>query len=137
MVKKRYSKQRALILDAVQSRMDHPTADQIYLDVRQADARISRGTVYRNLGTLSSDGAISWVRLPGADRYDCRIDRHYHLVCVGCGSVLDVPMAYQNALDAKMEAEGFQVQRHRLLFEGLCPDCIGMKSNEEANDGTL
>ena len=31
---RRNSKQRQLVLEAVKARCDHPTADQIYLDVR-------------------------------------------------------------------------------------------------------
>lgn len=52
----RSTKQRQLILEAVEKRHDHPTADQIYLDVHAVDERISRGTVYRNLGILSASG---------------------------------------------------------------------------------
>ena len=55
MKKQRNSKQRQLVLDAVLDRCDHPTADQIYLDVRAKDDKISRGTVYRNLGILSEN----------------------------------------------------------------------------------
>ena len=57
----RSTKQRQLILGAVEKRHDHPTADQIYLDVHAVDERISRGTVYRNLGILSASGSF---RLP-------------------------------------------------------------------------
>ena len=41
MGKQRNSRQREIILDAVMAREDHPTADQIYLDVRQMDEKIS------------------------------------------------------------------------------------------------
>ena len=61
---RRNSKQRQLVLEAVKARCDHPTADQIYLDVRAQDDKISRGTVYRNLGLLSDEGQISQVRVP-------------------------------------------------------------------------
>ena len=90
---RRNSKQRQLVLEAVKARRDHPTADQIYLDVRARDDKISRGTVYRNLGLLSDEGQISQVRVPAADRYDLRQDRHYHLFCTGCGRVFDAPHA--------------------------------------------
>ena len=85
MEKQRNSKQRQLILDAVKGRCDHPTADQIYLEVREKDEKISRGTVYRNLGLLSENGQIANVKVPAADRYDLRTDYHYHLVCTCCG----------------------------------------------------
>ena len=122
---RRNSKQRQLVLEAVKARCDHPTADQIYLDVRARDDKISRGTVYRNLGLLSDEGQISQVRVPEADRYDLRQDRHYHLFCTGCGRVFDAPMPYHAEYDDQVgEETGFRVSRHRLVFEGLCPHCV-------------
>ena len=129
----RMTKQRQLVLDAARTRHDHPTADQIYLETRKADPRISRGTVYRNLEQLSNAGALLHVKVPGADRYDCRLDRHYHFVCTGCGAVYDVPMAYQDAVDKQvMEQTGFSVERHRMIFEGLCPVCRKMQGAKAA-----
>lgn len=120
----RNTKQRQIVLDAVKSRRDHPSADDIYLDVRRKDNRISRGTVYRNLNHLAESGEITHVRVPSADRYDLRLDRHYHLFCVGCGLVIDAPVPYQESHDETVAAEtGFQIQRHRTVFEGLCPQC--------------
>ena len=48
-MQKRNTKQRELVLEAVINRRDHPTADEIFADVRERDGKISRGTVYRNL----------------------------------------------------------------------------------------
>lgn len=127
---RRNSKQRQLVPEAVKARRDHPTADQIYLDVRARDDKISRGTVYRNLGLLSDEGQISQVRVPAADRYDLRQGRHYHLFCTGCGRVFDAPISYHDEYDALVAEEtGFQISRHRTVFEGLCPDCIKKKEN--------
>lgn len=124
MKRQRNSKQRQMILDAVMNRCDHPTADQIYFDVRAKDDKISRGTVYRNLGILSEDGDITNVKVPAADRFDSRTDRHYHLFCTCCGRVFDAPLSYHEEYDDKVAQQtGFQISRHRLVFEGLCPDC--------------
>lgn len=133
MKKQRNSRQRQLVLDAVKTRKDHPTADQIYLDVRAKDDKISRGTVYRNLGVLSEDEDITQVKLSSADRYDYRLDRHYHLFCTGCGRVFDAPLDYHAELDAQVSEEtGFQVSRHLLHFEGLCPECS--RKNEKTDE---
>ena len=124
MRKNRNSKQRQMILDAVMTRCDHPTADQIYLDVRAKDDKISRGTVYRNLGILSEKDEITNVKVPSADRYDSRLDRHYHIFCTGCGKVFDAPLKYREQYDEQIEKEpGFKINRHRLIFEGLCTEC--------------
>ena len=79
MIIRRETKQRQMVLQAVQARKDHPTADQIFNDVHKLDPKISHGTVYRNLNLLCEDGLICHVRVPGADRFDLRTDLHYHI----------------------------------------------------------
>lgn len=124
MKQERSTHQRQLVLDAVKARHDHPTADEIYLDVRAQDGRISRGTVYRNLGFLAGKGAILQVKVPAADRFDCRLDFHYHLLCTACGAVSDAPLVYHAELDDELSREtGYAIARHRTVFEGLCPAC--------------
>lgn len=116
--------QRQLVLDAVKARSDHPSADQIYLDVRAVNDRISRSTVYRNLNVLVRMGMLHRVKLPDSDRYEYRPDKHYHLFCLGCGAVSDAPLDYPDELDEEMAIEtGYSIERHRVVFEGLCPDC--------------
>lgn len=131
----RNTRQRKLVLDAVRSRQDHPGADSIYLDVRRQDDKVSRGTVYRNLNLLAEKGEITHVKVPGTDRFDLRTDQHYHLFCVGCGAVSDAPIPYDASHDKEVEAEtGFQIQRHRTFFEGLCPDCQKKQTKGEKNN---
>lgn len=124
MKQQRKTKQRQLVLDTVRACYDHPSADQIYLDVRAIDNKISRGTVYRNLNVLAHQGEILVVKLPHKDRFDFRLDTHYHLLCAGCEAVCDVPIPYNEDLDNQAaEKTGYTIDRHRAVFEGLCPDC--------------
>lgn len=132
MKQRRNTKQRKLVLDAVQVRQDHPSADSIYLDVRRRDDKVSRGTVYRNLKLLAEKGEITHVKVPATDRFDLRTDQYYHLFCVGCGAVFDAPIPYNETHDKEAAAEsGFQIQRHRTFFEGLCSACQGQCVQEE------
>ena len=130
-VQQRETKQRREVFEAVVSRCNHPSADDIYLDVRQRDDKISRGTVYRNLKVLSDNDEIMYVRAPGSDRYDNRLDNHYHLICSMCGKVIDAPIDYIDENDFYVEKNtGFKIKRHRTIFEGICPEC---QKNEEEN----
>lgn len=123
-LQQRNTKQRQMVYDVVMSRCDHPSADDIYQEIRSQDNRISKGTVYRNLNVLSEKGEISHVQVPAADRYDSRLDRHYHMRCTVCGRVFDAPMKYIERYDADIAAKtGFIVERHQLLFEGICREC--------------
>lgn len=121
---RRNTKQRQLVLDAVRSRHDHPTADEIYLSVRKENGHISRGTVYRNLNLLANEGEIQAVHVKGGDRFDLRCDRHAHVVCQECGAVVDAPLPYEGVLDTELaEQTGFAVSGHVTTFVGICPSC--------------
>lgn len=123
-VQRRNTKQRTLVLDAVRSRCDHPTAEDIYLQVRNLDDKISRATVYRNLRLLEDTGAITCVKAPGGDRFDLRLDSHAHLVCTKCGAVIDAALPYDREADRIVaETSGYAVDGHATIFTGVCPAC--------------
>lgn len=124
-MQQRMTRQKRLILEITQSHHDHPTADMIYIELRAKDNRISRGTVYRNLEQLADSGLLLHVKVPGADRFDSRRELHYHIICRSCGFVSDAPPEYREELDRQVaEKTSFLVERHCLVFEGLCPDCL-------------
>ncbi len=133
MKRQRDTRQRRLVLEAVRARRDHPTADQLYLDVRQREETVSRGTVYRNLKLLSETGVIARIPMESADRFDLREEPHDHLHCSGCGAVCDIPFPYQAERDqALAKATGYQIDRHHTVYEGLCPACQSkMKKGEK------
>ena len=123
---RRNTNQRRLVLDAVRSRCDHPTAEEIYLAVHALNERVSRGTVYRNLNLLAENGEITRVKMPDCDRYDLRTDAHYHLLCSRCNALADVPQLYNADFDEHLgSATGYRALRHRITFEGICPVCQG------------
>lgn len=123
-IQRRNTRQRQLVLDAVRSRNDHPTAEEIFEDVRALDAKISRGTVYRNLNLLEAANVITTVKTSGAMRFDWRCDGHSHVVCRGCGAVADAPLPYDEELDRQTaQATDFAIEGHDIVFEGLCPSC--------------
>ena len=65
------TKQRQLILDAVMASDAHPTADELFQQIRGELPTISLATVYRNLNLLSEDGVIRKIEMPGMpDRFD-------------------------------------------------------------------
>ena len=94
-----------MVLDAVRGRRDHPSADQIYQDVRAVYSKISRGTVYRNLNVLVRQGEVLRVKLPDTDRFEAVIEKHYHLICTKCGSICDTPLSYRDELDKQIASK--------------------------------
>lgn len=116
--------QRRVILEELRKVTSHPTADEVYEMVRQRLPRISLGTVYRNLEMLSERGVIQ--RLPGGTkmRFDGNAQQHYHIRCVNCDRVDDVPFEPLTHLEKELRpATDYEILGHRVEFFGLCPRC--------------
>ena len=122
---RRETKQREAILNVLRYTDSHPTADQIYDEVRKVIPNISKGTVYRNLKILRERSEISELNLSGTViRYEGNKENHYHFRCEKCGRVFDLDEPVNNELDEKIaEQTGFKVSYHQLEFRGLCKDC--------------
>ena len=89
----KYSKQREAIKSFLVGRYDHPTAETVYLGIKQEFPNISLGTVYRNLSLLSDIGEIQKLSTGiGPDRFDGNAAPHYHFICTRCGRVLDIDL---------------------------------------------
>lgn len=114
-----------MVLDAVNELCgNHPSADEIYIYLRKIDEKISRGTVYRNLNILVENKEISKVKISNVERFDCITSFHYHLVCKSCNLLIDLDLSYNKELDKMVEKQtGFKIDRHKTVFEGLCPEC--------------
>ena len=79
----KYSRQRQEILDFLIESYDHPTAEEVYKEVKERGSTASKGTVYRNLNFLVEKGIIEKVSMSnGADRYDYKKTPHNHAICV-------------------------------------------------------
>lgn len=134
----KYSRQRESIKACLAGRRDHPTADHVYLSIRQEYPNISLGTVYRNLNLLVELGEVRKLSFGyGPDRFDADLTPHYHFVCRACGCIMDLPLAPLTELNEKaQEYCGGRVESHRTYFYGLCRECSG-NSLEKINENTF
>ena len=128
----KFSRQREIIRNHLQSRCDHPTAEMIYTALKENDPKLSLGTVYRNLRLLSELGQIS--RLPGEDgpdRYDGNMVHHGHFICRICGGIWDLPLG--DVSDQTMDALrscAATVEHMEITAKGLCPDCVRVQEDQ-------
>jgi Fur family ferric uptake transcriptional regulator len=121
----RVTRQRQFILEEIERAGTHPTADEVHEMVRRRLPHISLSTIYRNLGILSRCGMIRKLEPRGGqNRYDATKEEHYHVHCISCGKVDDVPI--QKAIDIRDSfryAGDYEILGHRLEVFGLCPQC--------------
>ncbi|MBB4664253.1 Fur family transcriptional regulator [Conexibacter arvalis] len=123
--------QRLAVLRAVHGRA-HATADEVAEVVRSEIGTISRQAVYDVLGALVEKGIVRRIqpsRSPA--RYEARVDdNHHHLICRGCGRIVDVDCAVGDApcLHAA-DDHGYAIDEAEVIYWGRCPAC------REAADG--
>jgi Fe2+ or Zn2+ uptake regulation protein len=115
------------VLDVVKDAYNHPTALDVYAAVRQKRPRIGLASVYRILHLLVEQGHIKEIRHNDEIcRYDARTDRHDHVVCTECGTLIDVPIGVsipQDLLEAAAKAANITLSSYELRLYGICPAC--------------
>lgn len=126
-----YSKQREVIADALNSTRAHPTADELYQEIKPACPNLSLATVYRNLNQLVQSGAAIKINVPGgADRFDGTTVAHHHMVCEGCGRVIDIPDGTITISGEEiLNASGCRVNHFDVMLYGLCAECNDNNKN--------
>ncbi|OLA90802.1 MAG: transcriptional repressor [Roseburia sp. 40_7] len=122
----KYSRQRECIKQFLASRHDHPTAETVYLNVKQDFPNISLGTVYRNLSLLTELGEIQKISTGiGPDRFDGNPAPHYHFFCRKCGCVMDLDMEGIDHINilAGSQFDG-EIEGNITYFYGKCANCL-------------
>ena len=118
--------QRRLILELLREADEHIDAKDLYRRASARDESISPATVYRSLKLFKESGLIEERRL-GKVRcyYEIKqASEHQHLVCQGCGRVLEfeAPLV-RELVEAIQREHGFKVTKAELYLEGYCPHC--------------
>ncbi len=128
--------QRRATLEALAARRDHPTADEVFEDVKKRIPEIARTTVYRVLETFVRTGIARKVCHPGAAaRYETETHRHHHLVCLNCEAIVDVDVPHLNRLRLPDVESYFRIQDYSIQFRGLCSECARAVVDKDPSDG--
>lgn len=122
----RFTEQRSAVFRFLRSTTSHPSADEVFLQVRSDVPGISLATVYKSLETLVGCGLATKLTYgDGSARYDGRTDDHHHVRCLECGNVVDLPHRVDSGEVDRLQAsaEGFRITGVRLELTGYCPTC--------------
>jgi len=122
----KYSRQRQEILDFLIESYSHPTAEEIYNEVKKRGSTASKGTVYRNLNFLVEKGIIEKISMHnGADRYDYKKTPHNHAICTKCNTVYDFEYNFNIGKIRKAVAEQTDIEKisNYIIVHGICKKC--------------
>jgi Fur family ferric uptake transcriptional regulator len=119
--------QRTAVIDAFFSGDKHVTAEDLALELRARDSRVSFSTVYRTLNLLVSHGLATARHFGrGMTRYEpgASESHHDHLICTRCGTIVEF---VEEAIEAYQEQvgrrHGFKIDSHKMEIYGACARC--------------
>ena len=123
----RQSTRRNRIVETFFSLTGHVSAEELLARVREKDPRVGLTTVYRTLKLLTRCGLaverkfnrqISMFEPVPQGRH------HDHLICLGCGTILEFENQAIESLQESVAREmNFHISRHVLEIYGYCASC--------------
>lgn len=120
------SLQRIKILEYLRAHHNHPTADQIYLELRDEIPTLSKATIYNTLNLFLEAKLVRLINIEDNEmRYDSLLYNHGHFKCINCGRIYDFQL--NSDVFEGMELERFQIMDKNVYYKGMCPDCLDNK----------
>jgi Fur family transcriptional regulator, ferric uptake regulator len=118
---------RELIAAALRAQPRFLSAAEIHRALEASDERVSISTVYRTLEYLLAKGEVT-VRTDqtGESTYMlCEPSHHHHhAICRVCGRVQDVDCeAIGSFAESLRSIHGFELDEHKMEFQGTCREC--------------
>ena len=112
------SAQRVAVAEFVLHTDAHPSADEVWSQVRARFPMVSRATVYNTLNLFVHKGLIRQLTLTGGRVvFDPKVEKHHHVIDEETGRIYDVPW---NALRVSRvdDIEGFDVETYQVVLRG-------------------
>jgi Fur family peroxide stress response transcriptional regulator len=121
----RMTPQRVELVRLIAASEGHPSATQLYENIRSRFPTISLATVYKTLAMLKDMHQVLEIDLRDDSHYDgFRPSPHPHLICSKCNKIVDGDLVLDPAAIQRLEnASGYHIVRPQITFYGLCPKC--------------
>ena len=124
-----------MVLELIRQADKHLDAKELHRRAADKDESISLATVYRSLNLFKQLGIVDERRF-GKIRccYELRQPlEHQHLVCEGCGKVIEFESSLIRKLVDKVQREhGFDVTKVELYLDGYCEQCEDVREERKS-----
>ena len=118
-----------MALDALSTRAEFVSAQQIHAQLRSAGQSIGLTSVYRAVQRLRDSGQIDETRTAAGEAVyrRCAPAHHHHLICETCGRAVELTsLATERWVEAAAQEHGYALISHQLEILGRCPGCQTM-----------
>ncbi|KKP31301.1 MAG: Ferric uptake regulator, Fur family [Parcubacteria group bacterium GW2011_GWC2_32_10] len=120
----RTTSQKRIILNYLKGVKTHPTADDVYREVRKKLPQISQATVYRILNNLKDKNEAQIILSKNTAHFDGDISMHAHFICNKCEGVYDILNECSNCSVIKnQKIKVGKINGYMIYFYGICNKC--------------
>ena len=115
--------QRLAILAYLLKLDGHPTAEEIYEDLKDQLPILSKATVYNTLQTLVKEDVLEELTIEKERaRYQLTSKYHPHFFCTKCRKIFDLLEDLPDVINLK-EIEQHKIEKRQCWFIGICIEC--------------
>ncbi len=122
----RATPQRIAICEYLIDTDSHPTANDIYMKLKDRFPSLSLATIYNTLDVMVGMGYVNALGSIGDDtvHFDGNTSPHINLACTKCHTIIDLKSELVAQLDSEIDQiSGYRVLGARVLYYGICPQC--------------
>ncbi len=106
------------------TKLNHPTAEEIFRFLEKEHPYIGLATIYRTLKLFIKTGLVKELSFPNiGTRYDINLEPHINVVCVKCGAIEDVENEEINKIMRRFANDGYEIVGCRFEVSIYCDDC--------------
>ncbi len=122
---RRLTGQRLLLLDLIEQTEGQVDVYELYRRAKERNRRLSLSTVYRALRLFTELGILDDLHHEAHHYHTLKLSsEHYHLVCLGCGQVVEFESPLVEALKEAVGSQNrFAVTRGDVHLSGYCERC--------------
>jgi len=115
--------QRLSILSYLLRLDGHPTAEEIYEDLKDQLPILSKATVYNTLQTLVKEDVLEELTIEKERaRYQLKSEAHPHFYCTKCKTIKNLSIDLPEELKVK-QVDEHSVNKVQCWFVGICKGC--------------
>jgi Fur family peroxide stress response transcriptional regulator len=115
---------RVAMLRALENRKDHPSAEQLFLELKPDHPTLSIATVYSTAQLLSKGSLLRILSIDEKKVYfDPEVDFHGHFMCRNCKQVFDLPLDFDFMKACSDSDRISSVEDAEIFCYGICAEC--------------
>ena len=112
------SAQRVAVASYVLHTHDHPSAEEVFAQVRKRFPMVSRGTIYNTLNLFVEKGLLRGFSMTGGHAvFDANVESHHHFIDERTGKIYDVPWDEIRVSDVS-KLRDFDVSEYQVVLRG-------------------